>query len=61
MQIETAILAPAAVLAGWAMIVFLWLIVRRVPAFAAPGIKVGSMSSGALGVDTEAQLSSKAN
>ena len=61
MQIETAILAPAAVLAGWARIVFLWLIVRRVPAFAAAGIKVGAMPAGALGVDTEAQLSSKAN
>ena len=29
MQIETAILAPAAVLAGWTMIVFLWLLARR--------------------------------
>ena len=61
MQIETAILAPAAVLAGWTMIVFLWLIARRMPAFAAAGIKVGSMPAGARGVDTEAQLPSKAN
>ena len=38
MQIETAILAPAAVLAGWTMVVFLWLIARRMPAFAAAGI-----------------------
>ena len=35
MQIETAILAPAAVLAGWTMIVFLWLLARRPPGFAA--------------------------
>ena len=41
MQIETAILAPAAILAGWTMIVFLWLTARRMPAFAAAGIKVG--------------------
>ena len=61
MQIETAILAPAAVLAGWTMIVFLWLIARRMPAFAAAGIKVGSMPAGARAVDTEAQLSSEAN
>ena len=61
MQIETAILAPAAVLAGWTMIVFLWLIARRMPAFAAAGIKVGSMPAGARGVDTETQLSNKAN
>ena len=61
MQVETAILAPAAVLAGWTMIVFLWLIARRMPAFAAAGIKVGSMPAGARGVDTEPQLSTKAN
>ena len=46
MQIETAILAPAAVLAGWTMLVFLWLIARRMPAFAAAGIK-GNMPAGA--------------
>ena len=61
MQLGTAILAPAAALAGWTMIVFIWLIARRMPAFAAAGIKVGSMPVGARGVDTEAQLSSKAN
>ena len=61
MQIETAILAPTAVLAGWTMIVFLWPFARRMPAFAAAGIEVGSMPAGARGIDTEAQLSSKAN
>ena len=61
MQIETAILAPAAVLAGWTMFVFVWLIARRLPAFAAAGITVGSMPAGARAVDTEAQLSTKAN
>ena len=61
MQIETAILAPAAVLAGWTMFVFVWLIARRLPAFAAAGITVGSMPAGARAVDTEAQLSTKPN
>ena len=61
MQIETAILAPAAALAGWTMVVFLWLIARRMPAFAAAGITVGNMPAGARGVDTESQLSAKAN
>ena len=61
MQIETAILAPAAVLAGWTMVVFLWLIGRRMPAFAAAGITVGNMPAGARGVDTEGQLTAKAN
>ena len=61
MQIETAILAPATVLAGWTMVVFLWLIARRMPAFAAAGIKVGNMPAGARGVDTEDRLSARAN
>ena len=43
------------------MIVFLWLTARRMPAFAAAGIKVGPLPAGARGVDTEAQFSSKAN
>ena len=42
------------------MIVFLWLTARRMPAFAAAGIKVGPLPAGARGVDTEAQFSSKA-
>ena len=61
MQIETAILAPAAVLAGWTMIVFLWLLGRRVPAFAAAGVKLDEMPAGARSVDGEAQLPAKAN
>ena len=61
MQIETAILAPAAVLAGWTMVVLLWLIARRMSAFAAAGITVGNMPAGARGVDTEGQLTAKAN
>jgi len=61
MQIETAILAPAAVLAGWTMLVFLWLLARRVPAFAAAGIKLDEMPAGARGVDGEAQMPAKAN
>ena len=43
------------------MIVFLCLTARRMPAFAAAGITVGSMPAGTRGADTEAQLSSKAN
>ena len=61
MQIETTILAPAAVLASWTMVVFLWLIARRMPAFAAARITVGNMPAGTRGVDKESQLSAKAN
>jgi len=61
MQTETAILAPAAVLAGWSMIVFLWLLARRLPAFKAAGIILGDMPAGARGADGEAQMPAKAN
>lgn len=46
MQTETTILAPAAVLAGWSMIVFLWLLARRLPAFKAAGVVLGEMPPG---------------
>jgi len=61
MQTETAILAPAAVLAGWSMIVFLWLLARRLPAFKAEGVVLGDMPAGARGADGEAQMPAKAN
>ena len=61
MQIGTAILAPAAVLAGWTMIVFLWLLARRIPAFRAAGVKLGEMPAGTRGGDGEAQMPAKAN
>ena len=61
MQLDTAILAPAAVLAGWTMIVFLWMLSRRLPAFAAAGIKLGEAPAGMRGGDSEAQMPAKAN
>ena len=61
MQIETAILAPAAVLAGWTMIVFLWMLSRRLPAFAAAGINLAEAPAGMRGGDSEAQMPAKAN
>ena len=58
MNIETAILAPAALLAGWTMLVFLWLLSRRLPAFKSEGI---AMPAGFRGADAEAQMPAKAN
>jgi len=43
------------------MIVFLWLLARRLPAFAAAGVKLGEMPAGARGGDGEAQMPAKAN
>ena len=56
MQLDTTILAPAAALAGWTMIVFLWMLSRRLPAFAAAGINLSDRprragpDAGAIGV-----------
>ena len=61
MQTEIAILAPAAVLAGWTMIVFLWLMARRIPAFSAARVKLREMPPGTRGGDREAQMPAKAN
>ena len=61
MQIETAILGPAAVLAGWTMIVFLWLLARRLPAYKAAGVDIAASPAGMRGGDREAQMPAKAN
>ena len=61
MQLDTTILAPAAALAGWTMIVFLWMLSRRLPAFAAAGINLAEAPAGMRGGDSEAQMPAKAN
>lgn len=61
MQAETAILAPAAVLAAWSMVVFIWLLARRMAGFKAAGVKLGEMPPGIRGGDGEDQMPAKAN
>ncbi len=61
MQTETAILAPAAVLAGWSMIVFLWMLARRMAGFNKLGAKLSEFPAGARGADGEANMPPKAN
>ena len=61
MQTDTAILAPAAFLAGWSMLVFLWLLARRLPAFEAAGVKLQEIPAGTRGGDSEADMPVKAN
>ena len=61
MQIETTILAPAAVLAGWTMIIFLWLLARRLPAYKAAGVDIATAPAGMRSADREAQMPAKAN
>ena len=61
MQTDTAIPAPAAVLAEWSMDVFPWLLARRLSAFEAAGAKLQEIPAGARGGDSEADMSEKAN
>jgi hypothetical protein len=61
MQAETAILTPAAVLAAWTMVVFIWLLARRMTGFKAAGVKLGEMPPGIRGGDGEDQMPAKAN
>ena len=61
MQVETAILAPAAVLAAWTMVVFIVLLMRRMAGFNAAGVKITEMPAGARGVDGEGQMPAMAN
>jgi len=61
MQVETAILAPAAVLVAWTMLVFIVLLARRMSGFNAAGIKINEMPAGTRGGDGEAQMPDKAN
>lgn len=61
MQAETAILTPAAVLAAWTMVVFIWLMVRRAAGFSAAGVKLGDLPPGMRGGDGEDQMPAKAN
>ena len=61
MQTDTAILAPAAFLAAWTMVVFLWLLARRLPAFKAAGVKLREVPAGTRGGDSEAEMPVKAN
>lgn len=56
-----AILAPAAVLILWSLIVLLWLVATRFPAFAKSGINVTQASRGARYVDVEARMPAKVN
>ncbi len=56
-----AILAPAAVLVLWSLIVLLWMVTTRLKAFTAAGITLGTAPVGSRYADVEADMPAKVN
>ena len=57
----STILAPAAVLVAWSMVMLLWMVVTRLPAFARAGIDMTKVDPGARYIDVESQLPDRVN
>jgi hypothetical protein len=55
------ILAPAAVLVLWSLIVLLWMTATRFPAFAKAGLKMSEAEPGSRYVDVESMMPAKVN
>ena len=56
-----SILGPAAVLVLWSLIVMLWMVATRFPAFAKAGIDFAKVPRGARYIDVEQQMPAKVN
>jgi hypothetical protein len=55
------ILGPAAVLVLWTLVVLVWLVATRFPAFAKAGVDVKNTQPGGRYVDVEAEMPAKVN
>jgi len=58
---QIPILAPAAVLVLWSLVVLLWMTATRFPAFAKAGLKIGEAEPGSRYVDVEPIMPVKVN
>jgi uncharacterized MAPEG superfamily protein len=58
---QIPILAPAAVLVLWSLVVLMWVTSTRFPAFAKIGLKLGNAEPGSRYVDVEPQLPARVN
>ena len=58
---QIPILAPAAVLVLWTLVVLLWMTATRFPAFAKAGLTIGKAERGSRYVDVESVLPAKVN
>ena len=58
---QIPILAPAAVLVLWSLVVLMWVTATRFPAFAKAGLKLSEAAPGSRYVDVEPAMPSKVN
>ncbi|MFC1796099.1 MAPEG family protein [Pseudomonadota bacterium] len=58
---QIPILAPAAILVLWSLVVLLWVTATRFPAFAKAGLKLSEAAPGSRYVDVEPAMPSKVN
>jgi hypothetical protein len=58
---QIPILAPAAVLVLWSLVVLLWMTATRFPAFARAGLTMGNAEPGSRYVDVETIMPAKVN
>ena len=58
---NTTILAPAAVLVAWSMVMMLWVVVTRFRAFGEAGVDLANAEPGGRDVDLEATMPAKVN
>jgi hypothetical protein len=58
---QIPILAPAAVLVLWSLVVLLWMTATRFPAFAKAGLKISEAEPGGRYVDVEPTMPAKVN
>jgi len=58
---QIPILAPAAVLVFWSLVVLAWMTATRFPAFAKAGLKMGEAEPGARYVEVEPMMPNKVN
>ena len=59
-MMNTAILAPAAVLVAWSMVILVWMMATRIPAFSKQGVDLTSEPGGRY-VDVEDQMPARVN
>ena len=58
---QIPILAPAAVLVLWSLVVLIWVSATRFPAFAKIGLKISTAEPGSRYVDVESMMPAKVN
>ena len=58
---QIPILAPAAVLVLWSLVMLLWMSATRFPAFAKAGLKMGEAEPGSRYIDVEPMMPAKVN